>query len=326
MKNSRILLILFASILLIIPTARATTIPNSATLILGTVSLYGTVNVSDLQNSQGNQNNVERAPLHAQGEQAFQQAKDQANSNGFIPAGEGTKTVTAPATATPLTPTVGLVLEGAVGGAPNPCGCTPPDGAVGAGPNHVFSMVNTAGIIYTKAGAVVRSTFGLDSFFGVPGASLSDPQVSFDTGSGRWFASIININTNQILVAVSTSNDPTSTFNLYTISDPNHLPDQPVTGTNDDKYVVSVNDFNTAGTLFLGVHYFVLNKSELVAGPATIHTPSNTPDTNMFSLHPAQHLSSSTTFYLVTDCTGSCVPSPNSQTNTETVVSLTGVP
>src|SRR2546422_75563 len=108
MKNSRILLILFASILLIIPTARATTIPNSATLISGTVSLYGTVNVSDLQNNQGNQNNVERAPLHAQGEQAFQQAKDQANSNGFIPADEGTKTVTAPATATPLTPTVFL--------------------------------------------------------------------------------------------------------------------------------------------------------------------------------------------------------------------------
>src|SRR2546422_5691700 len=326
MKNSRILLILFASILLIIPTARATTIPNSATLILGTVSLYGTVNVSDLQNSQGDQNNVERAPLPAQGEQAFQQAKDQANSNGFIPADEGTKTVTAPATASPQTTTVGLVLEGAVGAAPNPCGCTPPDGAVGAGPNHVFSMVNTAGIIYTKAGAVVRSPFGLDSFFGVPGASLSDPQVSFDTSSGRWFASIININTNQVLVALSTSNDPTGTFNLYAISDPNHLPDQPVTGTNDDKYVVSVNDFNTAGTSFIGVHYFVLNKSELVAGAATIHTASNTPDPNMFSLHPAQHLSSSTTFYLVTDCTGSCVPSPTSQTNTETVVSLTGVP
>src|SRR5207253_1911793 len=81
-----------------------------------------------------------------------------------------------------------------------------------------------------------------------------------------------------------------------------------------------------AGTSFIGVHYFVLNKSELVAGAATIHTASNTPDPNMFSLHPAQHLSSSTTFYLVTDCTGSCVPSPTSQTNTETVVSLTGVP
>src|SRR2546427_12670099 len=46
----------------------------------------------------------------------------------------------------------------------------------------------------------------------------------------------------------------------------------------------------------------------------------------MFSLHPAQHLTSSTTFYLVTDCTGSCVSSPSSTTTTETVVSLTGVP
>src|SRR2546427_12685232 len=326
MKNSRILLILFASILLIIPTARATTIPNSATLILGTVSLYGTVNVSDLQNSQGNQNNVERAPLPAQGEQAFQQARDQANSTGFIPAYEGTKTVTAPATATPLTTTVGLVLEGAVGASPNPCGCTPPDGAVGAGPNHVFSMVNTAGIIYTKTGSLVRGPFGLDTFSGVPAHSLSDPQVSFDANSGRWFSSIIDINTNNVLVAVSTSNDPTGTFNLYSISDPNHLPDQPVTGTNDDKYVVSVNDFNTAGTLFIGVHYFVLNKAQLVAGNPTISTAQNTPDPNMFSLHPAQHLTSSTTFYLVTDCTGSCVSSPSSTTTTETVVSLTGVP
>src|SRR5438552_18375369 len=46
----------------------------------------------------------------------------------------------------------------------------------------------------------------------------------------------------------------------------------------------------------------------------------------MFSLHLAEHLSSSTTFYMVTDCTGTCIPSPTSQTNTETVVSLTGIP
>ena len=327
MENSRVLLILFASILLIIPTARAVPLStNSTALTSGTVSLYGTVNVSTLQGrSQVQSSHI--ASLHPQGEQSYQQAKNQAAQNGFVPAGEATKTVvTAPSAATPLTPTVGLVLEGAVGASPNPCACTPPDGAVGAGPNHVFSMVNTAGIIYTKTGTLVSGTFGLDGFFGVPGASLSDPEVSFDAGSGRWFASIININTNQVLVAVSTSDDPTGTFNLYAISDPNHLPDQPVTGTNNDKYVVSVNDFNTAGTRFLGVHYFVLNKSELVAGAATIDTAQNTPDTSMFSLHPAQHLSSSTTFYLVTDCTGSCVPSPSSTTNTETVISLTGVP
>jgi hypothetical protein len=327
MKNYRVLLIIFASILLLIPTAAPRAQAVSTSLTLGTISLIGTVDVSNLQQTSQSNTNTNQAPLHSQGQQAYDEAKAQAAQTGFVPADEAAKTVAnEPSTSSPLTTTVGLILEGAQGASPNPCACTPPDGAVGAGPNHIFSMVNTAGIIYTKSGSLVRSTFGLDSFFGVPGASLSDPQVSFDAGSGRWFASIIDISTNQVLIAVSTSNDPTGTFNLYALTDGANLPDQPVTGTNDDKYVVSVNDFNSAGTSFLGVHYWVLNKSELVAGASTIHFATNTPDPNMFSLHPAQHLSSSTTFYLVTDCTGSCVPSPNSQTNTETVVSLTGVP
>jgi hypothetical protein len=187
-------------------------------------------------------------------------------------------------------------------------------------------MVNLAGIIYTKAGAVAKPAFGLDTFFNLPASSMSDPQVSYDASSGRWFASIIDLPGARVVFAVSTTSDPTGTFNLYSLADPGHLPDQPVTGTNNDKYVVSVNDFNSAGTAYIGVHYWVVNKSEVVAGAATIHFATSTPDPNMFSLHPAQHLSSSTTFYMVTDCTGSCVPDPVSTSTTETVVSITGLP
>src|SRR6267143_3461236 len=318
MKNSLALLFLFSSVLLLIPTASATTSPaTSAALTSGTISMYGTVDVSNLQQAGQQGTNANQAPLHAQGAQAYDQAKAQAEQSGYIPAGEASKTVaTAPSTPLPQTTTVGLILEGAPGGSPNPCGCTPPDGAVGAGPNHVFSMVNIAGIIYTKAGALAVGTFSLNNFFATSG-SLSDPQVSYDASSGRWFASIIDITTSQVLVAVSTSSDPTGTFNLYAISDGTNLPDQPVTGTNDDKYVISVNDFNSRGTSFLGVHYWVLNKSQLVAGATTINFATNTPDSTMFSLHPAQHLTTSTTFYMVTDCTGSCISSRTSQTNTE---------
>src|SRR2546426_1578984 len=327
MKNSLALLFLFSSVLLLIPTTSAANSPaTSNTLTSGSISLVGTVDVSDLPQTGQTTTNTNQSPLPSQGAQAYDQAKAQAEQNGYVPTGEAAKTVaTAPSTPLPQTTTVGLILEGAPGGSPNPCACSPPDVIAGAGPNHIFEMVNTAGIIYTKSGSLAKATFGLDSFFGVPGASLSDPQLSYDAGSGRWCASIINNNPNQVLIAVSTSNDPTGTFNLYAISDGTNLPDQPVTGTNDDKYVVSVNDFNSAGTSFLGVHYWVLNKADLVAG-ATVHIASSAQDPNMFSLHPAQHLSSSTTFYLVTDCTGSCVPSPTSQTNTETVISLTGVP
>src|SRR5467141_57125 len=327
MKNSLALLFLFASILLLIPTAATRAQAASITLIPGTASLIGTVNVSNLQGTGLSTINTNQAPLHSQGLQAFDQAKAQAAQTGYVPTGEAAKTVaTTPSAPSPLTTTVGLILEGAPGGSPNPCGCSPPDVIVGAGPNHVFEMVNLAGIIYTKAGAVAKATFGLDSFFGLPASSMSDPQVSYDASSGRWFASIIDIPGARVVFAVSTTNDPTGTFNLYSVSDTGSLPDQPVTGTNDDKYVISVNDFNSAGTVFLGVHYWVVNKADVVAGASTIHFATSTPDPNMFSLHPAQHLSSSTTFYLVTDCTGTCVPSPTSQNNTETVVSLTGVP
>ncbi len=76
MKNSRILLILFASILLMTPTARAVTLPVSSTaLSSGTVSLYGTVNVSILQDGNTQGQNGQIAPLHSQGEQLFQHAK-----------------------------------------------------------------------------------------------------------------------------------------------------------------------------------------------------------------------------------------------------------
>src|SRR3989454_6159920 len=272
MKNSRVLLLLFASILLLIPTASPRAAAISITLTPGTASLIGTVDVSSLEATGQSTVNTNQAPLHSQGLQAYDQAKAQAAQTGYVPADEAAKTVaTAPSSPTPLTTTVGLILEGAPGGSPNPCGCSPPDVIVGAGPNHVFEMVNLAGIIYTKAGAVAKATFGLDTFFNLPASSMSDPQVSFDASSGRWFASIIDIPGARVVFAVSTSNDPTGTFNLYSVSDSGRLPDQPVTGTNDDKYVFSVNDFNIPCTSYIGFHYWNLKRPELYTGALTIH-------------------------------------------------------
>src|SRR5256712_5599262 len=128
MKNSRVLLILFASILLLIPTAATRAQAVSTTLTPGTASLIGTVNVSNLQATGQSTVNTNRAPLHSQGLQAYDQAKAQAGQTGYVPTGEATQTVaTAPSTPSPLTTTVGLILEGAPGGSPNPCGCSPPD-------------------------------------------------------------------------------------------------------------------------------------------------------------------------------------------------------
>src|SRR5260370_41468316 len=78
-------------------------------------------------------------------------------------------------------------LDGVFGGAPNQCGCTPPDPNVGVGTKHVFEVSNIAGVIYLKNGALARSTFSLADFFKVSVSSLiGDPEVMFDAASGRW--------------------------------------------------------------------------------------------------------------------------------------------
>src|SRR5467141_4608326 len=100
MKNSLALLFLFSSVLLLIPTASAaSSAASSATLTPGTISLYGTVDVSNLQQTGQQGTNTNLAPLHAQGAQAYDQAKAQAAQTGYVPAGETAKTVaTAPST------------------------------------------------------------------------------------------------------------------------------------------------------------------------------------------------------------------------------------
>src|SRR2546425_9193197 len=94
MKNSRVLLILFASILLLIPTAATRAQAVSTTLTPGTASLIGTVDVSNLQATGKSTINTKQAPLHSQGLQAYNRAKAQAGQNGYVPADQAATLVT----------------------------------------------------------------------------------------------------------------------------------------------------------------------------------------------------------------------------------------
>ena len=212
--------------------------------------------------------------------------------------------------------TTNLVLNGVFGGAPNQCGCTPPDTNLGVGPRHVFEVANIAGIIYNKDGTVAKNTFSLADFFAVPVSSeIGDPEAMFDAASGRWFVSSI-VAPNNVEFAVSTSDDPTSTFTLYTILGGSIFPDQPFIGTNTDKFVVSVNAFTK--TAFVGAEFWVFNKSELVKGLATVHFVAIGPNPSLFSAHPARHLTSTNDFFLASVAFGSATSA--------TLLTVTGVP
>ena len=206
-------------------------------------------------------------------------------------------------------------LDGVFGGAPNQCGCTPPDPNLGVGTRHVFEAVNIAGIIYFKDGTVAKGTFSLADFFKVSVSSLiGDPEVMFDSATSRWFVSSI-VAPNNVEFAVSTSEDATGAYVLYSVSGGNSFPDQPFIGTNSDKFVISVNSFTTK---FLGAEFWVFNKAELVNGAPRVDFVTVGPDPSLFSAHPARHLTSSTNFYLVSVAFGSATSA--------TLLTVTGVP
>jgi len=295
-------------------------------LLAGQAKLVGTVTVRNLPETGRSSSGQSVLPiLYSQGSQAFGQGKNETAQPGYVPPGENSKTVTT-ASLTPQTPSasVNLVLEGASGVSPNPCACTPPDPNNAVGPNHVFEMVNLAGIIYLKNGTVAKSTFPLSGFFALSG-SMSDPQVLYDAISGRWFASIIDVSNDNVQIAVSTSNDPTGVFNLYSVSAGTNVPDQPYIGTSDDKFVIAANDFDSFFGTYVGVQYWIMNKAELVNG-STAHFSTNTPDSSMVTLRPVRHLSSTSQFYLATNCVGSCVSNSLTTTNTVELVTVNGVP
>ena len=206
----------------------------------------------------------------------------------------------------------------------------PPDGQVAAGPSYLVEMVNSAGEIFTKQGVPV-SEFSINSFFKAgPNSPVSDPKVLYDTQSSRWYSTIVvgysgGFYYGNVTLAVSTSNDPTGTWNLYTLKVSDFLPDQPLLGISDDKVVVSVNDYvatYTLGQAFEGGQYFVLNKSQLVAGASTVDYDSVGPDKTLESAFPVQSLSTTTTQYLVSVGASDIGPSSTKVK----LISITGVP
>src|SRR5438128_11872084 len=197
---------------------------------------------------------------------------------------------------------------------------TPPDVQVAVGPSHTFEMVNLLGRISTKQGVEVQ-TFPLHTFFGVPSTDfISDPKVHFDIASGRWFASMTDVTTGRVLLEVSETDHPAGLWSAYSVSTTTGCADQPLLGFSDLVVIISANDFSscTSGSpSYLGVQYWVLNKTDLLSG-ATPRTMSFGPDPTLFSVHPVQSLRSTNTQFMVSTGSG--------PTGTLTLFSITGVP
>jgi hypothetical protein len=154
----------------------------------------------------------------------------------------------------------------------------PPDTDGDVGPNHYVQIVNSSFVVFNKTGTALtppRATNVLWSGFNSPCANTDDGDgvARYDRLADRWVIQQFSVSSSQTsffqCVAVSTSGDPTGTYNRYAFQY-NGFNDYPKMAVWPDAYYVTYNMFNAAGTSFVGGQICALDRAKMIAGAATV--------------------------------------------------------
>src|SRR5258708_1505107 len=156
----------------------------------------------------------------------------------------------------------------------------PPDTNGAVGLQDYVQIVNTDYAVFNKdpaRGAVGTVRFGpvqintLWSGFGglCQTDNDGDPIVLYDSIANRWLITqfaVTGASANYLqCIAVSTSSDPTGTYNRYSFSSTN-FPHYPKFVLWPDAYYGTFNQFNAAGTTFLGANICAFDRTSMLAG------------------------------------------------------------
>ncbi|MBK9290167.1 MAG: T9SS type A sorting domain-containing protein [Bacteroidetes bacterium] len=130
---------------------------------------------------------------------------------------------------------------------------------------HYFQTINTVYAIYNKSGQLVAGPTNLNLLFeGVTGSQYNDgdPIVLWDEAAQRWLVAEFSItgSNDYMLVAVSTSSDPSGTWHRYSF-DVDDMPDYPKLGVWRDGYYMGTNTPN-AGKKDI----YVLERDKMLIG------------------------------------------------------------
>ena len=115
----------------------------------------------------------------------------------------------------------------------------PPDPTGAAGPNHYVHAVNSAIKVFNKNGVLLLGPLSLAQFF-QNGVNDGDPIVMYDQLADRWFISQFNDGSNGLLIAVSETADPTSTYFRYEF-ELDDFPDYPHYAVWPNAYYLAAN-------------------------------------------------------------------------------------
>ncbi len=139
----------------------------------------------------------------------------------------------------------------------------PPDCNGTAGPNHYMQTVNCTYAIYDKAGNKLAGPTNMNQLFnGAPGANYNDgdPIILYDDQADRWFAAEFSVtgSNDLMLMAVSTTNDPTGTWYAYSF-DVADMPDYMKFSVWQDGYYMGDNNGS-------GKDMYVFERSKMLIG------------------------------------------------------------
>jgi hypothetical protein len=174
-------------------------------------------------------------------------------------------------------------------------------------------MVNLAAEIWRTSDGppVAVSTQPLGALFGSGADELTDPRVLYDAAAGRWLASVSDLDSQAVLLAVSATDDPTGSWQAFRFDVGGGCADQPRLGTADGVVVLAADVFTGCLDHFsqrIGSELWIVSKADLLAG---VDSPAFTtfgPTSAFSSLTPAHSLSATPTEYVVSvDATASTV-------------------
>jgi len=200
-------------------------------------------------------------------------------------------------------------------------GAVPPDTQVAAGNGFVVEAVNDVLFVWNGGATPVFETDLVSFFQAFFSDVVSDPRIRYDAASGRWFVSAVTLEslfgTGDWRLAVSTSGDPTGTYNLYAATTNGSFPDFPKVAVTSDKVVLTGNAFSLFTQRFQGTEYLVASKSDLINGVSPAADNFFAPNQGSFTIEPAN--SSSSTLYMAGASSGR-------KGTTLTVWTITGAP
>jgi hypothetical protein len=164
--------------------------------------------------------------------------------------------------------------------------CTPSDMAIAVGPTYVAQFVNTYIAVYNKSG-VLQSGYPKSAinFFGLAaGTFTSDPRGFYDWTNNRYVfvmlteSSFSANNVGQLLVAISTTNNPSGSWHIYEwqVGNTGECPDFPTLGHDTNNWgkngakgaiYIGINQFsNNCNGSFIQNYLFVIPKDKPYAG------------------------------------------------------------